>query len=119
MMADSTGETTAAPVPAKQPPESDVDRVILRNGDILSGTITTTDFHWKAPYASLSFKRDQIRAITLSRDSGESGIIELYSGDRISGVLENTSVEMTLEYGQRVPLATGMLESIRFRAIKP
>lgn len=110
----STQPAPAASTQSKQAISSDADSVYLSNGDSLFGKITTTDFQWRAPYASLTFKREQIQTITLKREGMENGLIELRSGDRISGVLRKTNVEMTLKYGQRVPLAVDMLESIHF-----
>jgi len=115
MMTDTGQETLQASTHAGQPVASDVDSVYLSNGDILLGAITIDDIRWQAPYASLTFKSEQVKAITLQRDGAVDGLLELRSGDRISGTLKNTSVEMTLKYGQRVPLATEKIKSIHFR----
>lgn len=108
-------EKTTAPILDKQTGSGDMDSVRLINGDILNGTVTTSDFKWEAPYASLAFKREQIQAITLRSNEKHNGLLELRSGDRISGILMDKYIEITLEYGQRVPLATEMLESVHFR----
>ncbi len=120
MLTGGKQEGTTGTVPTKQQPVVvNIDSVHLTNGDVLYGTITTTEFNWKAPYASLMFKREQIQTITLRSNGKESGLLELRTGDRISGDLEDKVIEITLKYGQRIPIATEMLKSARFRTTAP
>ncbi|HSG10873.1 MAG TPA: hypothetical protein VLB10_03900 [Gammaproteobacteria bacterium] len=113
-LAASEQATADTGTPGSPAIASDVDSVYLDNGDILTGAITIDDIQWQSPYAALSFKRDQVRAITLHREGMDDGLIELRSGDRISGTLGNTSIEMTLKFGQRVPLAADKIRAIHF-----
>ena len=109
-------EARAKVVTVKKQPsiQQEADHIELSNGDVLYGKVTTPEFQWQAPYAQLAFKREQIQEISLDKAAG-TGLLGLKSGDRISGFLENRYVEITLEYGQRVPLASEMITTIRFR----
>ncbi|MEE8343531.1 MAG: hypothetical protein V3R51_06975, partial [Gammaproteobacteria bacterium] len=96
---------------------SPADRVKLNNGDILSGEVITETFHWTAPYAELRFHGWQIRSISQPEQGVSQGLLELRSGDRISGVLTDPFIEIRLRDGQRVQVPSQQLRSIEFPGV--
>ena len=104
------GEATAQQPAAR----ADVDSVTLRNGDILSGTILTGEFTVQASYGTLTFTSDQLASITIEDAAGKTDQFVLQVGDRVSGVLQNTTVEMTLTTGTTITLEKGNIASITF-----
>ncbi len=96
----------------------DVHTVILTNGNILKGTVTTEVFHWQAPYASLKVDRRYIRQITLVHKRKNTGLLQSRSGDRISGDLQNKTITMRLTIGQTIVLDKDQIQSINFAKSK-
>lgn len=93
---------------------ADADNVNLRNGDILSGTILTTEFTIQASYGTLTFSKDQLQSITVENVAGKTDQVLLKVGDRVSGVLQNPSIQMTLTSGATITLEKGNIASITF-----
>ena len=104
------GEATAQQPAAR----ADVDSVTLRNGDILSGTILTGEFTVQASYGTLTFTSEQLTSITIEDAARKTDQFVLTVGDRVSGVLQNTTVEMTLTTGATITLEKGNIASITF-----
>ena len=104
------GEATAQQPAAR----ADVDSVTLRNGDILSGTILTGEFTVQASYGTLTFTSEQLASIRIEDAAGKTDQFVLQVGDRVSGVLQNTTVEMTLTTGATITLEKGNIASITF-----
>jgi hypothetical protein len=106
----AAGEVTAQPPAA----HADVDRVALRNGDVLSGSILTTEFTIQASYGKLTFTSEQLATITIESAAGKTDQVVLKVGDSVSGVLQNTTIEMTLSSGATITLEKGNIASITF-----
>ena len=104
------GEATAQQPAAR----ADVDSVTLRNGDVLSGTILTGEFTVQASYGTLTFTSEQLASITIEDAAGKTDQFVLQVGDRVSGVLQNTTIEMTLTTGATITLEKGNIASITF-----
>ncbi|MEE8429520.1 MAG: hypothetical protein V3S33_08480 [Gammaproteobacteria bacterium] len=103
--------------PGVSPNGSPAARVNLSNGDILYGEVTTETFHWKAPYADLNFHGRQIRSLRQPEQGVSQGLLELRSGDRISGALIDSFIEIRLRDGQRVQVPSHQLQSIEFLGV--
>jgi hypothetical protein len=93
---------------------TDVDNVNLRNGDILSGTILTGEFTVQASYGTLTFTKEQLQSITVENAAGKTDQVLLKVGDRLSGVLQNASIQMTHSSGATITLEKGDITSITF-----
>ena len=105
----------AAETAAQQPAaRADVNRVTLRNGDVLSGTILTGEFTVQASYGTLTFTSEQLASIRIEDAAGKTDQFVLKVGDRVSGVLQNASIEMTLTTGATITLEKGNIASITF-----
>ena len=91
------------------------DVVELRNGDVLSGRFATETFTIRASYGSLDLTKDQISSIAIEDAVGNLDRVVLRTGDRVSGVLENATIEMVLTSGARITLEKGNVGRLRFR----
>ena len=107
--AATPGEAATAPAA-----RADVDTVTLRNGDVLSGTILTGEFTVQASYGTLTFTQEQLARINIEDAAGRTDQFVLKVGDRVSGVLQNPTVEMTLTTGATITLEKGNIASITF-----
>ena len=93
---------------------ADVDSVTLRNGDILSGTILTGEFTVQASYGTLTFTSEQLASIAIEDSAGRTDQFVLQVGDRVSGVLQNATIEIALTTGATITLEKGNIASITF-----
>jgi len=91
------------------------DSVLMKNGDILSGSILTQKFKFQSSYAKLTVKSEDIRRIDLEGGGQNIEIIHLRSGDRISGILANEKLEIKLPIGSSVTLEKDKIKIITFK----
>lgn len=89
------------------------DKIILGNGDILTGTVQTPSFTIQTAYARMTLGRDAIKSIQMDA-SRKKAIIELYAGDRLSGTIQETEVKISLKAGAEATLKLGEVELITF-----
>lgn len=113
---DETAATQSGGASSQQTAHGDADTVNLRNGDVLSGDILTTEFVVQASYGTLSFAQDQLASISIESQNGRTDQVVLDVGDRVSGVLKNESIEIALTSGATVTLEKGNIGSITFAA---
>ena len=91
------------------------DSVLMKNGDVLSGLILTAEFILKSSYADLTIKTADIRRIQLEGGGQNIEIIELRSGDRISGLIKNEHIEIKLPIGPALALEKDKIKLITFK----
>lgn len=72
------------------------DTVSLLTGDVLSGSVVTPVFTLDARYGTLNLERDWIRRIEIGGSPTGADLVLLRSGDRLSGMLLNETVEVRL-----------------------
>lgn len=90
-----------------------LDKVVLVNGDILTGNVQNADFILVTPYARLTLKRKEIK--TIETDAAHNRrIIELYAGDKLSGTIPEGEMKMVLKVGGEISLKMVEVESITF-----
>jgi len=94
------------------------DLVIMKNGDILSGQIITRTFNLKSSYADLDIGAPTIEIIDLEGGGQNVDVVQLRSGDRISGVLTNDVIQMRLPIGSEVTLQKDKIKTITFKQKK-
>lgn len=92
----------------------DVDVIYMDNGDVLSGTILTKELLWNASFATVTVKKRKIQRMTLIRENTISGMMDLWSGDRVSGLLETNKIKIKLSIGQTIDIKTDRIKAIRF-----
>jgi hypothetical protein len=89
------------------------DKIALTNGDVLTGTIQNISFTLVTPYASVTLAKKDIKTI-LSDPNRNKTIIELYSGDRMSGSIQDIELKIDLKTGGETMLKMSEIESIIF-----
>ena len=101
-----------------------VDRITLKKGDVLTGTVVTDAFSIQADYTRLTFARKRIDSICLgfralsntgrTREAG-TDYVKLRNGDVINGKLLLDTLEIRLPDSQQLTLEKDLLEEIEFR----
>jgi hypothetical protein len=91
----------------KQEPEpveklEKVDRIILKNGDNLSGQLQTNVFTLKTSYGTFNFEAPKVSYIDFDTKDKDIDVVVLKIGDRLSGVIEVKSVKFLLRSGKEV-----------------
>lgn len=92
----------------------DFDEVTLKNGDVVSGRITTDNFNIRASYGELQFEASQITSIEFEGGGQNIDVLRLKSGDKISGTVETKNIKLTMVSGNIVTLSSDKVKFIRF-----
>jgi hypothetical protein len=93
----------------------DVDKIIMKNGDILSGKITTPDLTLKASYGDLVFLRKDIRSINFEGGGSNTDSVVLKAGDKMSGQILNNSIAITLTNKAKITIDKEKVKQIVFK----
>jgi hypothetical protein len=93
----------------------DFDQVLLKNGDIITGMVTTEDIQLKTSYATLNFETPKIGFIHFTGADQDIDVVILKIGDRLSGMIEIPNISMRMRSGADVDLDTKKIKSITFR----
>lgn len=100
----------------KEIPEwKEFDQVLLKNGDIITGMVTTEVVQLKTSYATLSFKTPKIGFIHFDGGDQDIDVVILKIGDRLSGMIEIPTIRVMMRSGADVDLDTEKIQSITFR----
>jgi hypothetical protein len=91
------------------------DQIILKNGDRLIGTIKDTSFTLNASYGVLDFETKKINNIHFENGKRNIDIVTLRAGDKLSGVLENNSINFLLNSGADITVGKDKIKSVIFR----
>lgn len=91
------------------------DRVVLKNGDTVSGEIVTGTFTVQTSYATLEFAAKDIAVIELEGGGQNVDGIVLRNNDRLSGVIRPESVTIKLDTGQTTEISMDKVKEIHFR----
>jgi hypothetical protein len=94
------------------------DQILLRNGDAISGQITTKAFKLRTSYSTLKFKKSQIGYLDFERAGESKDVMGLRTGDKLSGVLEVGSINLLMRSGVEVYLNKDMIRRITFVLVK-
>ena len=101
-----------------------MDRITLKKGDVLTGTVVTDAFSIQSDYTKLTFDRGRIdsiclgfRALSNSGRTREAGTdyVKLRNGDVINGRLLLDTLEVRLADSQALTLEKDLIEEIEFR----
>ena len=99
----------------KQSGHVESDKIVLKNGDTVSGKIITNQFSVKTSYASLSFNLDQIASISLEGGGQNIESLSLRTGDKLSGSIGPDTITILLSTGQETSIEKEKIKSITFR----
>ena len=94
------------------------DRILLKNGDMISGMVRNETFSIKTSYASLQFPPDKLASIELEGAGANLDQIVLSVGDKMSGVLETAKIKVQLTAGGDAEIDKDKIKAIRFREKK-
>ena len=95
--------------------QSENDKIILKNGDQLSGSITTSSYILKTSYGTLTFEKKDISVINFEGNGSNTDNIILKNGDKISGVIDNQKISLTLMTGSLIQLSRDKINAIDFK----
>jgi hypothetical protein len=91
------------------------DQIIMKNGDLLSGRILTTEFVLRTSYGTNTFQTNQIKTINFEGGGQNIDLVLLKIGDKLSGVIDNTIVKMQMRSGSQVELSKDKIKDIVFK----
>lgn len=119
-----------APMPAQTPPpgaqpalqksRTDAqpmtsDRIVLWNGDSLSGQIQTNPFPLRTAYGNFRIEASQIVSIEFDPTRPTVATVLLKNGDRLSGTVEVETVRFTLLSGETASFEGKTIKNIHFK----
>lgn len=97
---------------------SNVDQIILRNGDVVSGKVQTSAFRLRTAYATLNLETPQIGYIDFQGGAQDRDVVGLRAGDNLSGVLEAGTIKLLMKTGKEVNLDKSKIKQIHFVLVK-
>jgi hypothetical protein len=112
----SGGNNSANPT-AEVSEKEKYDKIVLRNGDTLSGQVMNTSLHLKTSYGSLEFKTSTMAYIKLEGADSKTDAIELRNSDKLTGTLDDETFTINLKAGQIIPIKKKDISSISFRRV--
>ena len=92
-----------------------VDQVLLRNGDIMTGSVLTPSFTVRTSYATLTVSAAELRSVSFEGGALNIAVLTLRNGDRLSGILAPESVTIRLTAGQDAEVTKEKIKEIRMR----
>lgn len=102
-----------ASTPSSTP--SNIDKVVLKNGDSVSGTILTATFKLKTSYGELEFKSRDIKTINLEGGGNNVDVVILRVGDKMSGVVLNTTITIKMTNGTEITVEKDKVKDVIFK----
>lgn len=88
------------------------DRILLKNGDTISGRILIDKFTVKTSYADLSFDLSQVETVVLEGAGQNIELMVLRTGDKLSGVIGPETVKIELTGGQETEIEKDKIKEI-------
>ena len=117
-MGETVHETQKQETPVK---EADliqfVDKVLMRNGDIILGNILTEVFSVRTTYGTFPFKKADIRRLTFGAPGKkEKEVDTLYSryGDKLTGSISESQIRITLFTKAGISIPRDHIKEVEF-----
>ena len=107
--------TTALSNSPKATISGEVDQILFKNGDLISGAVKTGTFKLRASYATLNFEGPEISYIAFDGGGQNVDIVSLKIGDKLSGVIETPIVTILIRSGKEINLAKEKIKKITFK----
>ena len=101
--------------PLSNPQPGTFDRVILKNGDSLSGQIQTMTFTVRTAYGTFQLETPKIASIEFDAKGPNTALVLLRNGDRISGTVEVDPVLFVTTSGQGISFDGKAIRIINFK----
>lgn len=105
------GQVSSAPSSVS----SKIDKIVLKNGDSVSGIILTDTFKLKTSYGELEFKSKDIKTINLEGGGNNVDVVMLRVGDKMSGVIINTHIKIRMTNGTEIVIEKDKVKEIIFK----
>lgn len=113
-----TSEGSDSTIPATQVSEEDkYDKIVMRNGDTVSGQVMNASLHLKTSYGAPEFQTSSINHIQMEGADSKTDSLELRNGDRLSGTLTDENFTIKLKTGQMMAIKKKDIASIAFRRV--
>lgn len=94
--------------------EPSVDRIVLRNGDVLTGKIINETIKIKTSYAELSVATEEIANIQIETSATKTDEVRLLVGDRLSGIITDEEIKIELKAGGETSIKKSDIDNIHF-----
>ncbi|GEM_PF-2794152 len=94
------------------------DTVELKNGDKITGTVLTTTFTVTSPYSIVTLERDKISEIAIMPEGYNHDIITLNEGGILEGTIDESSISIQNEKGEKTTLKKEECKKIILKPIK-
>jgi hypothetical protein len=94
-------------------PSSLTDTVYLANGDVLHGSVHLAALKLSTPYGTLTIDRPVLERVIVGGSAG-ADLVLLRTGDRISGLVQDDLLQVSLEAGGGVAVPWGDVLSVTF-----
>jgi hypothetical protein len=91
------------------------DRVVLKNGDTLSGQVQTMTFTLRTAYGTFRLEAPKITSIEFDEKGPSTGVVLFSNGDRLSGTVEIDPVLFAMASGQGVSFGGNTIKAIHFK----
>jgi sporulation protein YlmC with PRC-barrel domain len=125
LLPDAVGERKKEETPLKETAlQADsqprgIDRVTLRNGDILMGELVADSLTIRTIYGTVVFKKTDISRISFgkgakSQKDAEKDVLISKYGDKLSGTIPESSLEMNLRTNSNISIPREHIQEIEF-----
>ena len=91
------------------------DVLELKNGDTLTGKLTDAKYTIVTSYAELSFGLESIDRVVLEGKNAKADTLFLRTGDKLTGVIKEDAMHITVGGGQAITIGKDKLVSIQVR----
>ena len=105
------GTTALATESASQ--ASEISAVlVMTSGDILNGDLMDDEIIWQTSYGEITFRPEDIKLIVVQCEPDQTGLLETFSGDRLSGAMDDQPITLRLSTGQHLSVPTKLIKFI-------
>ncbi|NLD37830.1 MAG: hypothetical protein GX654_13265 [Desulfatiglans sp.] len=94
------------------------DTVELKNGDKISGHVLTDSFTVTSPYSIVTLERDKISEIAIMPEGYNHDIVTLNEAGILEGTIDEASITIKNEKGEKITLKKEECKKIVFKPIK-
>ena len=94
---------------------SEFDQIILKNGDIITGSIKNDIFTLRTSYGTLQFEAKKIQNINFEGGGQNIDVVILKIGDKMSGVIQEPDIMVHSSTGAEITLDKEKVKDINFR----
>jgi len=94
---------------------NEFDRVVLKNGDTISGQIKNGAFTLRTFYGIIKFDTERIQNINFEVGGQNIDVVILRIGDKLSGVIQENNVVILTRSGAEIALEKDKVKDINFK----